>query len=151
MKYQLTRRELLKVLSGSLVTKGLLDTFMPGAAAERAPQKNIRWAQGWLLWRGFKGQALTLRDALEDLKAVGADGIEFSPASGELAKQGFTKDSLKDILGRMGLAISGNYFSAPFYDHSRKEEIFREAQHRFEVLREFGAKNMIIGPPGAPK
>ena len=151
MNYQLTRRELLKVLSGSLITGNLSNALTPGGAHGRDSPKNIRWAQGWLLWRGFKGQALTLKDALENLNAVGADGIEFSPGSSELVKQGLTKESLKEFLGRMKLAISGNYFSAPFYDHGRREEIFQEAQRRFDLLKEFGAKNMIIGPPDAAK
>lgn len=155
MNYQLTRRELLKVLSGSFIASTVTgnppNAFASGGAPERDSPKNIRWAQGWLLWRGFKGQALTLKDAFENLNAVGADGIEFSPGDSELAKQGLTKESLKEFLGRMKLAISGNYFSAPFYDQGRREEILREAQGRFDLLKEFGAKNMIIGPPGAAK
>lgn len=151
MNYPFTRRELLKVLAGSLITNGLPDALTHGAALGGDSPKNIRWAQGWLLWRGFKGQALTLRDALNNLKAVGADGIEFSPGSSELEKQGFTKESLKELLGSMGLAISGNYFTAPFYDPNQKEDIFQEAQRRFEVLKEFGAENIIIGPPGGVK
>ena len=142
MDCSLTRREMLRGLSGCLVA-GLLSSAAPSTAPP-----NIRWAQGYLLWRNFKGRTLTLKDALADLKAVGADGIEFSPQASELEQQGLTPDALKTLLKQAGLSVSGNYFSAPFYDPSRKEEILREAASRFALLREFGAKNLIIGPPG---
>jgi inosose dehydratase len=46
------------------------------------------------------------------------------------------------------LAISGNYLSAPFHDPAKREEILQEADKRFALLKEFGGKNIIIGPPG---
>lgn len=136
----ITRRNLLKLLPAGLIL----------TRVNAAQSPNIRWAQGWLLWRGFKEQSLSLRDALEDLRVAGADGIEFSPGSAELAKQGLTKESLKELLQRSNLTNSGNYFSAPFYDPGQKKSIFAEAAGRFDLLKEFGAKNIIIGPPPPP-
>lgn len=145
--YKFNRRTLLKTFPAYFAFAKLTEV----AGQQQIKQRpNIRWAQGWLLWRGFKGQTLTLRDALDDLRAAGADGIEFSPGSTELSKQGLTKESLKETLNRFGLTISGNYFSAAFYDPTLKKEIFTEAGSRFDLLKEFGAKNIIIGPPGAP-
>ncbi len=143
MTHATTRRDLLKFLAGSLIAAGA-----PHLAAESKTLK-IRWAQGYLLWRNFKGQSLTLQDALNDLRTVGADGVEFSPISNELEKYGLTKETFKQLLAEKRLAISGNYFSAPFHEPGRREEIMREAEGRFALLKEFGAKNLIIGPPGA--
>lgn len=147
MRLSPARRELLKSLSGGLMLAAAPNLLASGASRQKG-KRNIRWAQGYLLWRNFKGQSLTLQDAITDLRAAGADGIEYSPAAAELSKQGLTKESFKELLARAGLAVSGNYFSAPFYDTSRRDEILKEAESRFHLMREFDAKNMIIGPPG---
>ena len=136
------RRALLKFLAGSLVT-----TSVPSLAA---PQPRIRWAQGFLLWRNFKGQTLTLQDALNDLANVGANGIEFSPLANELEKFGLTTATCKALLAEKRLSVAGNYFSAPFHDTTKREEILQEAAKRFALLKEFNAKNLIIGPPTVP-
>jgi inosose dehydratase len=135
-----TRRDLLRFLASSMVVASL-------SAAASAKRPNIRWAQGFLLWRNFKGQTLTLQDALNDLSAMGADGIEFSPLANELEKFGLTTATGKQLLREKRLAISGNYFSAPFHDPAKREEILQEAQRRFDLLKEFGAQHLIIGPP----
>jgi inosose dehydratase len=137
----LSRRRLLKFLASSAFAAALSDN------AFAAPPPRIRWAQGYLLWRNYKGATLLLRDAIGDLAAVKADGIEFSPLSGELEKNGLTPASLKQLLADKKLAIAGNYFSAPFYDATKREVILQEALQRFALLKEYNAKNMIIGPP----
>lgn len=143
MNNQTNRRDFLKFLASSAIAVHLL----PGFAAAKTP--NIRWAQGYLLWRNFK-EPRTLQDALNDLQAVGADGIEFSPQSNELERYGLTKETFKQLMAEKKLAISGNYLSAPFYDLTKRNEILLEATKRFALLKEFGGKNIIIGPPGAP-
>jgi len=141
MNHSTTRRELLKFLSGSVLATG-----WPISAETKTT--GIHWAQGFLLWRNFTGQSLRLQDALNDLTAVGADGIEFSPFLSELEKYGLTRETLKRLLAEKRLAIAGNYFSAAFYDPSQRETILRDAEERFALLKEFGARNLIIGPPG---
>ncbi len=146
---QKNRRNLLKFLSSStiaFVADGAADSTF-GLTAKPA---NIRWAQGYLLWRNFKPQSPTLQDALNDLNAIGSDGIEFSPLGNELERNSFTKEAFKQLIAKKKLAISGNYFSAPFYDVTKHAEILQEAEIRFSLLQEYGAKNMIIGP-ASPK
>ncbi len=140
------RRDLLKFLAGSLVT-----TSVPPFAAPLSSQKTrIRWAQGFLLWRNFSGQKLVLQDALNDLANLGANGIEFSPLANELERFGLTTATCKALLAEKKLAVSGNYFSAPFHDPTKREEILQDAAKRFALLKEFNVKHIIIGPPGVP-
>ena len=143
MNHSTTRREVLKFLASSVVA-ATLPNFI-----KAAPTPNIRWAQGFLLWRNFK-EARTLQDALNDLHSVGVDGIEFSPLSNELEKYGLTKETFQQLMAEKKLAIAGNYLSAPFYDLTKRGEILLEATKRFALLKEFGGKNIIIGPPSAP-
>ncbi|MFN0120528.1 MAG: sugar phosphate isomerase/epimerase family protein [Blastocatellia bacterium] len=140
----MNRRELIRILSGCLVTGAVAGPSLETWAGA-APR--IRWAQGYLLWRNFMEKPPTLRDAFGDLKSVGANGIEFSPLASELQQNNLTPESLKQVLREHGLAIAGNYFSAPFYDTTRREEILRDAEIRFALLREYDARNIIIGPP----
>ncbi len=140
-----SRRNFLRFLASSVVVATTESAF--GVIAKPA---NIRWAQGYLLWRNYKKQPLTLQDALNDLQAIGSDGIEFSPLGNELERNSLTKESFKQLIAQKKLTISGNYFSAPFYDSTKHAEILQDAEIRFSMLQEYGAKNMIIGP-SSPK
>jgi sugar phosphate isomerase/epimerase len=122
------------------------------SAAQTAPSeaRRIRWAAGWLLWRDYKPRRFTLADALQDLKAAGADGIEFTPRPGELAAAGLTTDSVVRLLRDAGLVVSAHYFSGPFYDPAKKAELFAQAREKIDSLRAFGARHIVVGPPAAP-
>jgi inosose dehydratase len=124
----------------------------PGSGAAQAPRppRRIRWAAGWLLWRDYKPRQFTLADALRDLKAAGADGIEFTPRPGELDAAGLTMASVRQLLRESGLVVSAHYLSGPFHDPAKKAEIFAQAQEKIDSLRAFGANRMVIGPPPAP-
>lgn len=106
---------------------------------------------GWLLWRDFKGRAITFEEALQDLEGVGADGIEFTPRPGELEARGLTHDRAKALVQQAGLSVSAHYFSAPFHDPAKRDEILRQVQEKFDSLRAFGARHLVIGPPAPPQ
>jgi inosose dehydratase len=111
-------------------------------------ETNLRWAMGWILWRDFQGKNIPLDEAIQNLAGLGLDGIEFSPRKGELEKHGFTRESFKELLAEKKLTVSGNYFSGNFYDANEKENILNSFQSTLENLQFYGAKNVIIGPPG---
>jgi inosose dehydratase len=119
-------------------------------ARQAAAPRRVRWAAGWLLWRDFKPQRLTLADALGDLKAAGADGVEFTPRPGELEAAGLTQARVQALLAQSGLVVSAHYFSAQSFDPAKKAEILAQAQEKIDSLKAFGAANMVIGPPPAP-
>jgi inosose dehydratase len=106
----------------------------------------IRWSQGWLLWRGVAGQ--TLRRAILDLAAVGADGIEYTPR-GE-AKEELGRDQLLAFLGERNMSVAGQYFGAPTSDPARRDEILAAARARIQSARDYRCPNLVIGPPGDP-
>lgn len=141
-----TRRDVLTGLAaGATLSLAAGVQAAEKSASKGAKAPRIRWAQGWLLWRDVPGQ--TLRQAIEDLHAVGADGIEYSPRDGEPDKLGFTREALLAFLQERQMAISGMYFPTPTHDPARKDEILAAARKRIELVKAFGAKNMVIGPP----
>jgi inosose dehydratase len=146
----ISRRGLLQCIGGAALALGARPRAEALQAVPSASPRRIRWAEGWLLWRDYKPRRFTLAEALQDLKAVGADGIEFTPRPGELDAAGLTIESVKRLLGEAGLVVPAHYLSGPFHDPAKKAEIFAQAQQQIDSLRAFGARNMVIGPPAAP-
>jgi sugar phosphate isomerase/epimerase len=144
----LSRRELLSRLGATALACSPL--ARTAAAQTAAAPRRVRWAAGWLLWRDYKPRRLSLADALQDLKAAGADGIEFTPRPGELAAAGLTLDAVGRMARDAGLSVSAHYFSAPFHDASKKAEILAQAQEKIDSLVALGARDLVIGPPAAP-
>ena len=147
---QLSRRELLQCISAAVLAGGVGTAAQEGQGGRPAAPAGIRWAAGWLLWRDYKPRKITLAEALRDLKDAGADGIEFTPRPGELEALGLTTDAVKGLLRDSGLSVSGHYFSGAFFDPAREAEIFRQAREKFDSLKMFGARHLVIGPPAAP-
>jgi inosose dehydratase len=145
---RLSRRDLLRHIGAAAVAWG---SWRRAEAAQSGPAaRRVRWAAGWLLWRDYKPHRFTLADALGDLKAAGADGIEFTPRPGELAAAGLTAESVGRMVRDAGLAVSAHYFSGPFHDPSMQASLSAQAQEKIDSLRAFGARNIVIGPPAAP-
>jgi len=112
---------------------------------------NIRWSMGWILWRDFKSGNIPLSEAIQNLSDLGVDGIEFSPRKDELSKFGFTRESFKDLLTEKKLLLSGNYFGGNFHDKTQHDAIVSSFKDILENLKFYGAKNVIVGPPGRGK
>lgn len=111
--------------------------------------KGIRWSMGWILWRNYPGRKIPLQEAVQDLRDLGLQGIEYTPRKDELASHGLTRESFRDLLKENGLAVTGHYFGAPFHDASQKKQIMASFQESIDSLKFYKGKNMIIGPPGS--
>ncbi len=117
----------------------------------KSKPQHIRWSMGWILWRDFSGQNISLSEAVQNIADLGLDGIEYTPRKDELNKFGFTRESFRDLLREKNLTVSGNYFGGKFYDKSQRENILSAFRNTLENLQFYGAKNVIIGPPGRAK
>ena len=109
---------------------------------------NIRWSMGWILWRDFKGRDISIAEAIDNLSGLGIDGIEFTPRKGELDKFGFSRESFRDLIAEKKLSIAGNYFGADFHDPEKRDAILAAFRDTLDNLKFYGAKNVVIGPPG---
>ena len=112
------------------------------------PPKNIRWSMGWILWRDFKNANIPLAEAIEDMSRLKLDGIEFTPRKDELSKFGFTRERFRDLLAEKKLLIAGNYFGGDFHDPYKRDDLLSAFKNTLENLQFYGAKNVVIGPPG---
>jgi inosose dehydratase len=59
-------------------------------------------------------------------------------------------DAVRALLRDAGLHVSAHYFSGPFHDPAKRDEILAQAKRTLDSLRAFGAVNMVIGPPAPP-
>ena len=139
-----TRRTLIASLAGGATTAALLSNTQSPHAATKAAAPRIRWAQGWLLWRS---QKLPLKQALSDLAAVGADGIEYSPGDGDPEKQGFTQQELLDLLKEKKLAVSGMYFAVKSHAPSDLEQVVSAARKRIAAMKAYNVGFMVMSAP----
>lgn len=153
----LDRRSLLRRLGGAVAVAGTGLALPASWAASGRPSpsltddRRVRWAQGWLLWRDFKGRAIPFQEALANIRSAGCDGIEFTPRPGELDRMGLSREQLRVLLQGHGLSLSGSYLSARFYEQGEYQEIRKTLQERIDFLRFFGARNVVIGPPRVPE
>ncbi|MGD8895539.1 MAG: TIM barrel protein [Acidobacteriota bacterium] len=155
------RRRLLQILGSSAtapvaaLARGRRVAASEGAGtapdAQAPAATRLRWAQGWLLWRDFAGRSIPLTEAVADLRAVGADGIELTPRPGELAGQGLTLETTRALLDEAGLSVSAHYFSGPFHDRTREEEIVGRFGETLASLAALGGRQVVIGPPTVPE
>jgi inosose dehydratase len=137
------RRKFMSAVSAGLVAR---ENMLPFSSFTKT--KGIRWSMGWILWRNYRGRKIPLQEAVQDLRDLGLQGIEFTPRRDELSTFGLTRESFRDLLKENGLAVSGHYFGAPFHDAAKKKEIMTSFQESIDSLKFYGAKNIIIGPPG---
>ena len=112
------------------------------------PVKNVRWSMGWILWRDFRKTNISLSEAIKNLSDLKLNGIEYTPRPDELSKHGFTRESFRELLTEKKLTVAGNYFSGVFFDPEKQESILTAFKNTLENLKFYGAKNVIIGPPG---
>ena len=112
------------------------------------PPKNIRWSMGWILWRDFRKANIPLSEAVQNMSDLGLDGIEYTPRKDELEKFGFTRESFRDLLTEKKLTVAANYFGGDFHDSEKRDDILSAFKNTLENLKFYGAKNVVIGPPG---
>jgi inosose dehydratase len=112
------------------------------------PAQPIRWSMGWILWRDYRKTTIPLTEAINHISALGLDGIEYTPRPDELSRNGFTRESFRDFLAEKNLSIAGNYFGADFHNPGKHADILLAFHDTLENLKFYGAKNVVIGPPG---
>lgn len=143
-KLAFTRRALVSSMAGAAAGWSTLSRPAQVRAAARGAAPNIRWAQGWLLWGS---QKLPLKQALSDLAAVGANGIEYSPGDGDPDKQGFTQKQLLDELKEKNLAVSGMYFAVKSHAPADLEAVVAAARKRIAAMKAYNVGFMVLAAP----
>jgi len=139
------RRQFIK---NAAITSALIAGGTKFAACAAKPRANIRWSMGWILWRDFKGREISLLEAVQNLSDLGLDGIEYTPRKGDLEKIGHTRESFRDLLSEKKLKVAGNYFGGNFHEPEKHDEIISAFRNTVENVKFYGAKNIVIGPPG---
>ena len=142
----MNRRQFVKRMAGASVV--IAGAGYAGFGCSQQPPTNIRWSMGWILWRDFKNGDIPLAEAVKIMSDLGLDGVEYTPRKDELAKFGFTRESFRDLLAEKKLSVAANYFGGDFHDPEKHDSILTAFMNTLENLKFYGAKNVVIGPPG---
>ena len=146
----MNRRQFVKQMASASASAVIAGAGLASYGCSK-PEKNIRWSMGWILWRDFKNATIHLSEAVQNMSDLGLDGIEFTPRKDELSKFGFTRERFRELLAEKKLSIAGNYFGGDFHDPEKRADILSAFRNTLENLKFYGAKNVVIGPPGRPQ
>lgn len=110
-------------------------------------KKDIRWSMGLILWRNYTGRKISLQEAIQNMHDLGLDGVEYTPRKDELARNGLTRESFRDLLKDKDLSVSGHYVGDVSSIPNKKSQFMASFQETIDSLKFYGSKNIILGPP----
>jgi len=128
--------------------------FLTGLAAAlaafRAPadgaEKNISWALSLGLWGHLAPVPFT--EILEVMKDTGFTGIRMTSFPGCLKQYNLTVPVLQKELDKRGLRVATISFGGPADDPSRHDQVEKSAREALGFLKDFGATELVVFPPG---
>ena len=133
------RRAFLAALSASLTR-----------AAGRLPaNKNIRWAVSAGLWGHFRKGPFT--DILDVMKDTGFIGVRLTGFPGILKTYNLTASQMEKEVSKRNCQVATISFGGPTHDASMHPKILENARAAMNFLKTFGAKHLVVFPPGRLK
>lgn len=133
------RRAFLVSLAGALAS-----------AASRLPaNRNVKWALSAGLWSHYPPGPFT--DILDVMRDTGFIGIRLTGYPGILKTYNLTTAQMEREVSRRNLEVATISFGGPVNDPSQHKAVVAKAREAMEFLKNFGAKNLVVFPPGRMK
>ncbi len=133
------RREFLAALSAAAVR-----------AANRLPaNKNVKWALSLGLWSHFRPVPFT--DVLEVMRDTGFIGIRLTGFPGVLKTYNITAAQMEREVSKRNLHVATISFGGPAHDPAQQARVLASAKQAMDFLKIFGAKDLVVFPPGRLK
>ena len=133
------RREFLGVLSATVA-----------AAAEKLPaNRNVKWALSAGLWSHYPNGPFT--DILDVMKDTGFIGIRLTGYPGILNTYKMTASQLEKEISKRNLHVATISFGGPVNDPAQHKQVVEKAREAMRFLQTFGAKHLVVFPPGRMK
>jgi len=130
------RRQFLAALAASLAS----------AAARLPANKNVKWALSLGLWNQFRPWPFT--DILDVMHDTGFIGIRLTGFPGFLKTYDLTPSRLEKEVSKRRLHVATISFGGPAHDPDQLRKVISDARGAMEFLRRFGAKELVVFPPG---
>lgn len=133
------RREFLASLTAAL-----------GRAATRLPaNRNVKWALSAGLWSHYPAGPFT--DILDVMRDTGFIGVRLTGYPGILTTYNLTAQQLEREISKRNLYVATISFGGPVNDPAKHAAVVAKAREAMRFLQTFGAKHLVVFPPGRMK
>lgn len=119
-------------------------------SASRLPaNKNVKWAVSAGLWSHYPPAPFT--DILDVMKDTGFIGIRLTGFPGVLKTYNITANEMEKEVSKRGLHVVTISFGGRTDDSSQHSKVVENAREAMKFLSIFGAKHLVVFPPGRKK
>ena len=119
-------------------------------AANRLPaNRNIKWAVSAGLWSHYPPGPFT--DILDIMKDTGFIGIRLTGYPGILKTYNITAAQMEKEVSKRNLHVATISFGGPVNDPAQHQAVVEKAREAMRFLQIFGAKDLVVFPPGRMK
>ena len=135
----MNRRAFLNSLAASLAS----------AATSLPANRNLKWAVSLGLWGHFRKVPFT--DVLDVMKDTGFIGIRLTGFPGCLKTYDITATQMEREVAKRNLHVATISFGGPAHDPAQTKKVLDSAREAMKFLTIFGAKHLVVFPPGRLK
>ena len=122
---------------------------LASAAKSLPANRNIKWAVSAGLWSHYPLSAFT--DILDVMRDTGFIGVRLTGFPGILKTYSLTAAQLEKEVSKRNLSVATISFGGPVNDPSQHKRVVENAREAMRFLQTFGAKHLVVFPPGRVK
>ncbi len=126
-----------------------LSAALASAAARLPANRNIKWAVSAGLWSHYPQSPFT--DILDVMRDTGFIGVRLTGYPGILKTYSMTASQLEREVSKRNLYVATISFGGPVNDAAQHKAVVAKAREAMTFLQGFGAKHLVVFPPGRMK
>lgn len=131
------------------ITRRSFVAWLAATGARLPANRNVKWAVSLALWNHFRPVPFT--DVLDIMRDTGFIGIRLTGFPGVLRQYGMTAAQMERETARRGVHVITISFNGPTHDPAQHGRVVRDAREAMKFLAGFGAKHLVVFPPGRQK
>ena len=126
-----------------------MSAALSSAAARLPANRNIKWALSAGLWSHYPPGPFT--DILDVMKDTGFIGVRLTGFPGILKTYSMTPSQMEREISKRNLHVATISFGGPLNDIAQHKSVVEKAREAMRFLQNFGAKHLVVFPPGRMK
>jgi inosose dehydratase len=126
-----------------------LAATLASAAKTLPANRNIKWALSEGLWSHYPLSPFT--DILDVMRDTGFIGVRLTGYPGVLKKYNLTAAQIEKEISKRNLYVATISFGGPVNDPAQHKKVVENAKEAMRFLQTFGAKHLVVFPPGRVK
>jgi sugar phosphate isomerase/epimerase len=126
-----------------------LAATLASAAARLPANRNIKWGLSAGLWSHYPKAPFT--DILDVMRDTGFIGVRLTGFPGVLKTYNITASQMEQEVSKRNLKVITISFGGRVNAPSQHKEVVAKAREAMRFLQTFGAKHLVVFPPGRMK